>query len=97
MSCEHRKSDIAIYLIPDLEHWNKMSKKHDVIDIFTSVISHETIHLVLTKRVGDIYSVTLDSFFGDGHDYKREYHGLCNFNAVFYKLWNHVKGRRRRK
>lgn len=90
MNCGHKNDDRTIYIANNPRHWRKV-EKHGWELPMASLISHETLHLVLTEVDGDKTSVALDTIFGDGHDYKNEYHGLCKLNYYFYHKWNKVR------
>lgn len=87
--CNHKHSDNTIYIASDRKgYWRKTFKKHDERDVMASIISHEVLHLVLTKIEGTIVSSVLDTLFGHGQQYKNEYHGLCHLG---YRLRDYGK------
>lgn len=90
-NCGHRDSDATIYIAANIKHWRRVGKKHDWADVMTSFLSHETLHLAVTKVTDDKISMLLDNFFGDGEQYRREYHGLCKLAYHFYRHWNRRK------
>ena len=90
-NCEHKTTDRNIYITSNIQHWKKISKTNDWAHIMTSVLSHEDLHLVITKIESDRVSATLDNMFGDGIEYRREYHGLCKLDYHFYRKWNRRK------
>ncbi|MGH2574876.1 MAG: hypothetical protein ACRDFC_04145 [Ignavibacteria bacterium] len=77
MTCEHHNFDETIYICNEPKHWKKVSRKQDWVDIMTCIVSHETLHFVITKTSGDVASLLLDNLFSDGELYKEDYHGLC--------------------
>jgi len=89
-NCGHKGEDKTIYFVNDKQHWKKVFSENSISSVMTSIISHETLHLVLTDIESDLTSLTLDIPFGEGKKYRRDYNGLFNYDKVFCKYWNGV-------
>lgn len=83
MAYVYHGGDGTIYLWNNLKTWAKYEMTQDPIDVMTSTLSHESLHIVM-DRIGECKaSLKLDDKFGKGDEHKAEYHGLCKFDKYF--------------
>lgn len=90
-----RIGEPTIYLCSDLRHWANLEQKFGWDVIMTSVISHETLHTVLSDIGEEQASEDLDILFNKGGgDYAEDYHGLCRFEEFFKPMPKRFRIRR---
>jgi hypothetical protein len=75
--------DKTIYLYNNLKSWAEYEMTQDIIDVMTSTLSHESLHIVLDIIGQQRASTMIDILFGRGDQHKEEYNGLCKFNEKF--------------
>ena len=83
MAYVYTEGDNTVYIYNNLRAWARYEMTQDPIDIMTSVISHEWLHLALSAIDEERAAVMLDIKFGQGDDHKAEYFGMCKFERYF--------------